>query len=54
MIFDEVTSAFRINTGGFHLTLDVTPDMAVFGKGMSNGYPIGAVIGKRKYMSHTA
>lgn len=51
MIFDEVTAAFRINTGGIHLTLDVTPDIAVFGKGMSNGYPIGAVIGKRKYMN---
>ena len=51
MIFDEVTAAFRINTGGIHLTLDVTPDLAIFGKGMSNGYPIGAVIGKREYMN---
>ena len=50
LIFDEVTAAFRINTGGIHLTLNVTPDIAVFGKGMSNGYPIGAVIGKKKYM----
>lgn len=51
LIFDEVTSAFRINTGGIHLTLNVNPDIAVFGKGISNGYPIGAVIGKKKFMN---
>jgi len=51
LIFDEVTSAFRTNTGGIHLKLDVTPDMTIFGKAMSNGYPIASVIGKKKYMS---
>jgi len=51
LIFDEVTSAFRINTGGIHLTLNVNPDIAVLGKGISNGYPLGAVIGKKKFMN---
>ena len=51
LIFDEVTSAFRINTGGIHLTLNVNPDIAIFGKGISNGYPLGAVIGKKKFMN---
>jgi len=51
LIFDEVTSAFRLNTGGIHLTLDVNPDIAIFGKALSNGYPIGAIIGKKKYMN---
>jgi glutamate-1-semialdehyde 2,1-aminomutase len=47
LIFDEVTSGFRLNTGGLHLKLGVNPDMAVFGKGLANGYPSAAVIGKR-------
>jgi hypothetical protein len=29
----------------------VTPDLAVFAKGMSNGYPVAAIIGQPKYMS---
>lgn len=50
LIFDEVSSGFRLTTGGAHLTLGVFPDMAVFAKGMSNGYPMGAVIGKEGVM----
>lgn len=50
LIFDEITSGFRMNPGGIHLTLGINPDMAVFAKSISNGYPIGAVIGTRKVM----
>ena len=50
LIFDEVTSAFRMNTGGIHLLEGVNPDMAVFAKAMGNGYPIAAVIGKENVM----
>ncbi len=50
LIFDEVTSGFRTNVGGIHLTYDVTPDMAVFGKAMANGYPISAIAGTRSVM----
>ncbi len=49
-IFDEVSSGFRLNTGGAHILLNATPDMAVFSKGMGNGYPIAAIIGKDKVM----
>lgn len=45
LIFDEVTSGFRMNSGGIHLRLPVTPDLAVFAKAMSNGYPMAAIIG---------
>lgn len=45
LIFDEVTSGLRINTGGIHLTYGVNPDLAVFAKALGNGYPIAAVIG---------
>lgn len=51
LVFDEISSGFRIGFGGIHLRLGVTPDMAVLGKAMSNGYPMAAVIGKRKVMS---
>lgn len=50
LIFDEVSSGFRTNTGGAHLLMGIEPDMAVFAKGMSNGYPMGAVIGKKWVM----
>lgn len=50
LIFDEVTSGFRMNNGGIHLTYGVEPDMAVFGKALGNGFPISAVIGKLEIM----
>ena len=50
LIFDEVTSGFRMNTGGIHMTMGVEPDLAVFAKGMSNGYAMGAVIGRTAVM----
>ena len=52
LIFDEVTSGFRMNMGGIHMTLGVQPDIAVFGKGMSNGFPCSAIIGRREVMDH--
>jgi len=51
LIFDEITSGFRVNTGGIHLRYNVFPDIAIFGKAMSNGYPMGAIIGRRQFMS---
>lgn len=50
LIFDEVTSGFRMNLGGLHLIYGVEPDMAVFAKALGNGFPIAAVIGKRQVM----
>lgn len=52
LIFDEVTSGFRLNVGGIHLTLGVDPDIAVLGKGMANGYPLAAIVGRRSVMDH--
>lgn len=45
LVFDEVTSGLRLNTGGAHLTYDVMPDVAVLAKALGNGYPMAAVIG---------
>lgn len=50
LIFDEISSGFRLACGGAHLVLGVTPDMAVFSKALGNGYPIGAVIGRAEVM----
>ncbi|WNK00335.1 aminotransferase class III-fold pyridoxal phosphate-dependent enzyme [Thalassospiraceae bacterium LMO-JJ14] len=50
LIFDEVTSGWRMTTGGIHMTMGVTPDVATFAKCMSNGYPMAACIGKRAVM----
>jgi glutamate-1-semialdehyde 2,1-aminomutase len=45
LIFDEVTTGFRMTDGGIHKILGVNPDIAVFAKAMANGYPMAAVIG---------
>lgn len=50
LLFDEITSGFRVATGGTHLTLGVQPDAATFGKTISNGFAMAAVIGRREVM----
>lgn len=50
LIFDEITSGFHDNLGGLHLKLGVNPDLAIFGKALGNGFPISAIIGKKKIM----
>ncbi|MDR0272732.1 MAG: aminotransferase class III-fold pyridoxal phosphate-dependent enzyme [Clostridiales bacterium] len=51
LIFDEITSGFRLCCGGSHLKLNIEPDIAVFAKGISNGYPMSAVIGRAEVMT---
>lgn len=50
LIFDEISSGFRLSSAGAHLLFDVEPDIAVFSKAIGNGYPIGAIIGTNQYM----
>ncbi len=50
LIFDEIRTGFRVNIGGAQKEFGVTPDLTVLGKALANGYPIGAVVGKRKIM----
>lgn len=50
LIFDEITAGFRLCTGGSHLALGVNPDIAVFAKAMTNGYPLSAIIGNKEVM----
>jgi glutamate-1-semialdehyde aminotransferase len=50
LIFDEITSGWRMNVGGIHSIYKVYPDIVVHGKAMGNGYPMAAVIGKKEVM----
>ena len=50
LIFDEVSSGWRVARGSAQEYVGVTPDMTVFAKAISNGYPMGAVVGKREFM----
>lgn len=50
LLYDEVSAGFRLCTGGSHKVLGIEPDMATFAKGMTNGYPLSAIIGKKEIM----
>jgi glutamate-1-semialdehyde 2,1-aminomutase len=50
LIFDETITGFRFSLGGAQQLFGVTPDLATFGKGMANGYPISAIVGNRELM----
>ncbi len=50
LIFDEISSGFRMSIGGMHTLYNITPDIVVLGKAMANGYPITAVVGKKEVM----
>lgn len=49
-IFDETITGFRFARGGAQEYFGVTPDLATFGKAMSNGYPLSVVAGKAEIM----
>jgi glutamate-1-semialdehyde 2,1-aminomutase len=50
LIFDETITGFRFSTGGAQELFGVTPDISTFGKGMANGFPISAVVGRKDVM----
>ena len=50
LIFDEIVSGFRWAIGGAQEYFGVAPDLAVFGKGIANGLPLAAVVGRRDLM----
>jgi glutamate-1-semialdehyde aminotransferase len=50
LIFDEVITGFRFAMGGAQELTGVTPDLACLAKGISNGIPLSAIVGKKEYM----
>ena len=52
LVFDEIVTGFRLACGGSQELFGITPDLAVFAKGMSNGYPLSALVGRKEFMKH--
>ena len=50
LIFDEVVTGFRVSLGGAQSYYKVIPDLAAFGKALSNGMPLSVVAGKKEIM----
>lgn len=54
LIFDEVITGYRLSLGGAQQAMDVCPDIAVIGKAMGSGMPIGAIAGTKAVMEPIA
>ena len=50
LIFDELFTGFRWSMGGASEYFNVVPDLACFGKALSNGMPVSCIAGKREIM----
>lgn len=50
LVFDETITGFRHSLGGAQELFGITPDLATFGKGLANGYPVSAVAGRADVM----
>ena len=51
LVFDEVITGFRLAPGGAQEFFGVTPDLAVFGKALGSGFPIGVLAGSEEAMA---
>ena len=50
LVFDEVVTGFRTHPGGIQALFDVRADMALYGKVIAGGYPLGLVAGKARFL----
>jgi glutamate-1-semialdehyde 2,1-aminomutase len=50
LIFDEIITGFKLGLNGAQGMFGVTPDLAIFGKALGNGFTISALAGKRSLM----
>ncbi|HNB88456.1 MAG TPA: aminotransferase class III-fold pyridoxal phosphate-dependent enzyme, partial [Anaerolineales bacterium] len=48
LIFDEVVTGFRLGLGGAQGYFNVKPDLTVFGKCITGGYPMAGGVGGRR------
>ena len=51
LVFDEIVTGFRIAWGGAQERYGVVPDLACYGKAMSGGFPLAAIVGRADVMS---
>lgn len=49
-VLDEVVTGFRMDLHGAQGYFDLEPDLAIYGKALSNGYPNAAVTGREEVM----
>lgn len=54
LIFDEVVTGFRLALGGAGEFFGIRPDLATFAKALGNGFPIGAITGRKEIMQQLA
>lgn len=53
LIFDEVVTGFRLGMGGAQGYMNIKPDLTIFGKCITGGYPMaGGLGGRREIMMH--
>lgn len=48
LIFDEVVTGFRLGMGGAQGYFDIKPDLTIFGKCVTGGYPMAGGVGGRR------
>lgn len=53
LIYDEIVTGFRLARAGVQEYFGVTPDMAVYAKGIANGLPLSAYVGQKDLMQMT-
>lgn len=51
LVFDEVITGFRLHPGGMQALSGVRADLAVYGKVIGGGMPIGVVAGSETYLA---
>jgi glutamate-1-semialdehyde 2,1-aminomutase len=51
LVFDETITGFRFSQGGAQELFNVTPDLATFGKGVANGFPLAILTGRADLMT---
>ncbi len=49
-VLDEICTGFRYAPGGAQEYYGIVPDLTCLGKGMANGLPISAVVGRKEFM----
>ena len=49
LVMDEVRAGFRLHHGGSWEPLGVDVDLSAWSKGIANGYPLAAILGRHQY-----
>jgi glutamate-1-semialdehyde 2,1-aminomutase len=53
LVFDEVITGFRIDSGGAVTRYGVTPDLVTLAKAIAGGYPLAAIAGRSDIIDRT-